>query len=398
MKRVPKKITESSGVYLFKDKKNRVLYVGRAVNLKRRVEQYFVKNLDPRLAEMVSLAKEIEIHPTDTLLEAVILEANLIKKYWPKYNIREKDDKSFLYFVIPKSVKYPQPFIVRGRELNFNLSLRQPQTAYYFIFGPYQSISLLKAALKIIRRIIPYSDGNCVPQSGRPCFDYQIGLCPGVCLGQVSEKDYRKNIHNLILLLSGKKQRVLENLKKENPDKALSLQHIQDVSLLTNDELLADNPKLSAISRIEAYDVSHFGGKDTYGALVVFVEGQPDKSQYRLFKIKNAPPNNDLAALGEMLYRRFQHTEWQYPDLILIDGGTPQIKFCSKVLENIGVFVLLVGISKMKNDVLVFSSQATETDRKIIKNVKPILLKARDEAHRFGNQARKRAEKIKRGS
>src|SRR3989339_734525 len=186
-----KKLPLSSGVYMFLDKKGRVLYVGRAVSLKKRAINYFSKNLEPRLKEMVGLAKKIKYRKTETILEAIILEANLIKKHWPKYNVREKDNRSFIYIVIPK-IDFPRPLIVRQREF-------QKFSPRAKIFGPYQSLSLIKNALRIIRRIFPYS--VCKVGSGKPCFDRQIGLCPGACVNKISKKDYQKNIDNIILLL-----------------------------------------------------------------------------------------------------------------------------------------------------------------------------------------------------
>ena len=185
-----KKLPLSPGVYFFLNKKNEILYIGRAVFLRKRVLNYFQKNIDSRVAEMIRSASNIKFKKTGTLLEAVILEANLIKKHWPKYNVKEKDNRSFIYIVIPKT-DYPKPIIVRGRELE------KFPSATAKIFGPYQSLSLVKSALKIIRKIFPYS--TCLPAkalakagrpfSDQPCFYYQIGLCPGLCIGAISKKE-----------------------------------------------------------------------------------------------------------------------------------------------------------------------------------------------------------------
>ncbi|TFG35136.1 MAG: hypothetical protein E4H47_02195, partial [Parcubacteria group bacterium] len=293
-----KKLPESPGVYLYLDKKGVILYVGRAINLKKRALQYFQKNLDPRISEMVDRSFKIKQIKTDTVLEAIILEANLIKKHWPKYNVKEKDNRSFIYIVIPKT-DYPRPFIVRERELE-----KFPSKAH--IFGPYQSLSLVQNALRIIRRIFPYS--KCRPFSGKPCFDKQVGLCPGLCTGEVSKIDYQKNIKNIILLLSGKKKKIL---RQEG------LRHIEEVSLLTQENYnIGQKPQ-----RIEGYDISHLTGKEPYGSMVVFIDGEPDNSLYRLFKIKQAPKNDDIRALEEVITRRFNHLEWRFPDLVLVDGG-----------------------------------------------------------------------------
>lgn len=373
-----KKMPLSSGVYLFLDKRGKALYIGRAVSLRRRVLNYFQRNVEPRIGEMVAQAADIKYQSTANLLEAVILEANLIKKNWPKYNIKEKDNRSFLYLVIPKT-DYPRPLIIRQRELQ-----KFPASSAY-IFGPYQSLSLLQSALKIIRRVFPYS--TCKPFSGKGCFDYQIKLCPGLCVGEISKEDYQKNIKNIIMLLSGQKKRLLNKLKKENSDKARSLEHLQDVTLLTRDSV--EFP-IKKINRIEGYDISHLTGKETYGAMAVFSDGQSDKTQYRLFKIKDAPANDDLRALEEMITRRLSHTEWPAPNLILIDGGKPQIDFVYKILQKKQINIPLMGISKYQNDKLIFAPKTKKTIKELAENIKNTLLKTRDEAHRFGLKASRR--------
>jgi len=377
-----KTIAKTPGIYFWLGKNKQVLYVGRATNLRSRLNQYFQKNIDPRIGEMVALAQDVKFIKTDSLLEAVILEAQNIKKYWPKYNIKDRDDRSFIYIIIPKT-EFPRPQIVRGQELK-----KYPKNKA-LVFGPYQSLNLVQNALRIIRRLFPYS--TCQPQSGRACFDYQIGLCPGACVGAITKKEYTRNIKNIVLLLSGEKKKLLKKLIKENPDKIKALKHIQDVSLLTRPDDLSQ----PEIQRIEGYDISHLQGKESYGSMVVFSHGKMDKQNYRLFKIKTAPAGDDERALAEVLTRRFNHPEWPAPDLLLIDGGRPQISFLSKVLKQQGITWPLVGISKLAGDELVLASGATKNFQKLAAKIKPTLLQVREEAHRFGNQAGRRARRIK---
>jgi len=374
---LPKNIPQKSGVYLFLDKKEEVLYVGRAVNLKRRLLNYFENNLDPRIREMVRLAKKIKIQTTDNLLEAIILEANLIKKHWPKYNVREKDNRSFLYIVIPKQ-DFTKPIIVRGREIK-----KFPHQKAD-IFGPYKSLNLITTALRIIRRLFPYS--TCKVGSGKPCFDYQIGLCPGACIGAISLKDYQKNIDNIILLLKGQKKTLLKRLEKENPAKVLALKHLEDVALLSKDDYYL-TPQMQ---RIEGYDISHLSGKETYGSMVVFENAKPNHQAYRLFKIREASPGNDLASLEETLIRRFRHQEWHYPDLILIDGGKPQIDYLTKVFAKHNISIPFLGISKYQNDKLVFPKNTSSFLKHLANEMKNTLLQVREEAHRFAITAGRR--------
>src|SRR3989338_5094113 len=254
------KLPDKPGVYLFLDKKGNILYVGRATYLKRRVASYFRNpptGGDPRIKEMVGLAVKVKHYVTETVLESFILEANLIKKYWPKYNIREKDDRSFVYIVIAKA-DYPKPIIARGKDLE------KFPSGSADIFGPYKSLRIAGEILKIARIIFPYS--VCWPNQGKPCFYYQIGLCPGICIGAISKKDYRKNIKNLVLFFKGERQQLIKKLKKDNPKKVFALQHINDVALINNSKIVSlwEIPRRGKnfSQRIEGYDISHFGGKE----------------------------------------------------------------------------------------------------------------------------------------
>lgn len=376
-----KKLPFCSGVYLFLSKNNSVLYVGRAVSLRKRILNYFQQNLDPRIKEMVSLSTKIKHYKTQNLLEAVILEANLIKKYWPKYNIRDRDDRSFAYIVILKQ-KFTRPIIIRGQELK-KISLSKAE-----IFGPYKSLSLATSILKIIRKIFPYSD--CQINSGKACFNYQINLCPGACIGIISNKDYDRNITNIVLLLKGRKKALLKKLKKENPEKIKMILHLQDVALISKD----DYHVLPQTNRIEAYDISHFSGKETYGAMVVFENNKPAIQNYRLFKIKKSPASDDLRALEEMIIRRFNHLEWRYPDLIVIDGGKPQIDYLTKILQKQNINIPFLGISKYQNDKIIFPKKTKKSFKDLISNNIQTLLKAREEAHRFSNKASQKGRRL----
>jgi excinuclease ABC subunit C len=322
---------------------------------------------------MVSLAKDIKIKKTSNLLEAIFLESSLIKKFWPKYNIKDKDDKSLVYIVITEDA-FPKILILRGSDLNKAL-IKDAN-----IFGPYKSLSIVKTALRLIRKIFPYS--LCKANSGSPCFDYQIGLCPGICIGKISKKEYLKNIKNIRLVLEGKMKKLINQLEKENPQKAFALKHIQDVALIEKKEELVTLKSLK-FKRIEAYDISHFYGKDTYGSMVVFENNKIQKNQYRIFKIKESPAHDDLRALKEVILRRLKHKEWRIPDLILIDGGKPQVNFILKVFKENKIKIPIIGISKFANDKIVFPPHLKKELKIAIESYKNILLQLRNEAHRF---------------
>lgn len=374
-------IPHQPGIYFWLDKKGEILYIGRATNLHARLSQYFQKDRERRIAEMVALAHDISYQVTETTLEAVILEAANIKKYWPKYNIIDRDDRSFVYLVIPQT-DFSKPTIVRGKDLS---RLAAGRTK---VFGPYQSYYLLRQALRIIRRVFPYS--TCQANSGHPCFDYQIGMCPGSCLGLISPLEYKKNIDNICLLLAGQKKRLMSKLAKDAPAQLKAWQQIQDVALLKKEEDLG----VSKAHRLEGYDISHLSGQETYGSMVVFINGEPAPDEYRLFKIKDAPSGDDERALAEVLIRRFRHQEWPRPDMIMIDGGTPQISFLSRVLAENNISISMVGISKFSGDKLVFPAKTKASWKELVTNMKPTLLRLREEAHRFANFGRRRGSRI----
>jgi len=374
-----KKAPLSPGVYFFKDQTGKISYIGRAAHLRNRLKNY-LSPTDPKTQKMTEEAADVEWKITDNLLEAIVLEANFIKKYQPFFNIKEKDNRSFVYIIIPQS-KWPYPRIVRGREL----SKYQPQNV--FVFGPLQSYSLAKNFLHSLRKIFPYS--TCALNSGRPCFHYQIGLCPGKCINKISEEDYNKIIRAMIDFLQGKTKKAKIFLKKNYPEKLKLFNQIEDSYLVTKEDF-RPSPQL----RIEGYDISHFSGKETVGAMVVFQNQDIDPSQYRLFKIRNAPKNDDLLALTEMLERRLNHPEWPYPDLILVDGGREQVRTFEKILAQRKISIPVVGISKFQNDKLIFGKMKKSV-KDLIELSKEDLLRLRDEAHRFANSYRKKLMKIK---
>jgi len=388
--KISKKFPNSPGVYFFLDNKKRPIYIGRAGLLKKRIASYF-RTKDPRIGEMVQLAKGLKFEKTKTLLEAIILEANLIKKYWPKYNIVDKDGTSFDYLIITKE-RYPKVLMVRGRELQ-----KYGAGSKAKIFGPYQSYRLLRTALGLVRRIFPF--GKCRPGQRKPCFDHQIGLCPGICVGVISQKEYRKNIDNISLFFGGQKKRLLKNLKKDNPEKIKALEHINDVSLLQGSDGVLSRRRDGIYGRIEGYDISHLSGKDPVGAMVVFEGGEKNPSQYRLFKIKNFTTDavvnmrinyNDVGMLKEILERRFKHREWNLPGIVFVDGGLNQVKAAREILRKNNLFIPVIGLAKTGGH----SASAYTEDKLIITNTKKsnkdllisskkIFQAVRNEAHRI---------------
>ncbi|OQA36431.1 MAG: UvrABC system protein C [Parcubacteria group bacterium ADurb.Bin326] len=191
------------------------------------------------------------------------------------------------------------------------------------------------------------------------------------------------------MIFSGQKKLLLKKLSKSNPQAVAALKHINDVTLISRSELTG----LPQSNRIEAYDISHFSGKETVGAMSVFVDGVADKDSYRLFNIKTVG-NNDLLALQEMISRRLNHDEWPLPEIFLIDGGKPQIDFLSRLFSERRIARPIMGISKLAGDKLVFPAKTSKATKELAEQLKPTLLQARDEAHRFGNMARRRKMRV----
>lgn len=369
---------DTPGVYLMYGASGKLLYVGKAVNLKRRVSSYFTRPHDYRIEKLVSEIRRIEHRDTDTAIEALILEAELIKKHQPPYNIREKDDKSFLFVEITKE-KFPRVLLVRGKDAPNGMR-----------YGPFTSPGELREAMKIIRRIFPYSVHETDKLLSRPCFDYQIGLCPGTCIGAISRADYARNIRNVKLFLGGKKKTIIRNLEREMRTASkgeayeraerirrqlFALQHIRDVALITRS---VPREGAGRVIRIEGYDISNISGTSAVGSMVVFLDGEPDKASYRKFKIRTVAGSDDVGMIREVLARRLNHPEWPLPNLILVDGGLPQVNAGRETLAESGISIPLVGLAKgperKRNDL---------TGRLPAGFDLATLIRVRDEAHRF---------------
>ena len=205
-------LPETPGVYFFRDDKDTILYIGKATLLKDRVRSYFTKDLHKtrglKIVSMVLNAKTITFQSTNSVLEAILQEVDLIKKYKPVFNTKEKDNKSYNCVIITKE-DFPRVLTIRSRNV-----LDEMKKDISYTFGPFSSGQALKDTLKIIRKIFPFRD-TCGVNSGKPCFNFQIGLCPGICNGQISKEEYKKTIKNLISFFKGGRDEILKRLKKE---------------------------------------------------------------------------------------------------------------------------------------------------------------------------------------
>lgn len=347
-------LPDKPGVYTFLEGED-ILYIGKATSLKDRVASYFnndiIQSRGPRIVDMVTKADNLKWEETDSVLEALILESLKIKKEQPFYNARDKDDKSYLYAIITDE-DWPRILLVRGKEIGtiFDTKLIRQK------FGPYTSGPSLRKALEIIRKIFPFYDTKSPVtkkskhQNAHLEFNRQIKRYPR----DISHDEYLKNIRHIGLFLSGKKKQILTELEKEMKKAAkeerfedaeyikrqvFSLTHIKDISLIS------DDLRRTHGMRIEAYDIAHTSGQDTVGVMTVVKDGEPEKKEYRKFIVREHT-NNDTGSLKEVLERRFSHPEWEYPKVLVVDGGITQRNAAKKVLEKLGLQIPIISVTK----------------------------------------------------
>ena len=403
-----KKLPDAPGVYLFFNSQKELIYVGKATSLRSRVKSYFRGAHTSRpIEQMIHKVADVKFKVTDSVLEAVIEEGADIKKFRPKYNVDWRDDKSWNYIIITGDT-YPKVVTVREHELkNWILKIRN----WKFLFGPYPGLNT-EVAMKILRRLFFIS--TCAPHSNRPCFYRQLGQCLGVCTGEISPRLYRqKVIRPLGLFLSGKKKILLRQLNTKMVqasknsefeeaarlrDQIKALQRIQDVALLNKNFF---NPpqkrKSNSPFRLEAYDISNLGESDKVGSMVVFDKTSPQKSSYRKFNIKNVKGQSDVDCLSEVIERRLKHSDWPLPQVILVDGGYPQVNRTVKILRQFSLAIPVVGLAKgpaRKKNEIVLGERKVEFKNWVEKNL-PLLIGARDEAHRFAIKFNRSKRKIK---
>jgi len=388
-----KKLPDAPGVYFFLGPKREILYIGKATSLKSRVRSYCAPDLKEKRSEliekMVAEAKTIDWTVTDSVLEALILETNLIRTHKPTYNTIAKDDKSYNHLIITNE-EYPRVLVVRGKDLTEKYTEEDIQ----YSFGPFPNGSLFREALKIVRRLFKFYDTErpvgaerTKMARGKIDFNRQIGLYPEA----VSKEEYAKTIRHIRLFFEGKKAKLITELEREMhacaaqerfeeaeaiKRKIFALQHIQDVTLIKEDARVYRDPRNV---RIEAYDIAHMAGKDMVGVMTVLEGGQPEKSEYRKFTVQSVSGANDTAALKEVLARRLRHDEWPLPQVIVADGGAAQKHAIEHVLRTHEVAIPVVGVVKdarHKPDRIIGPA-------KLVDEHKDAILLANAEAHRF---------------
>ncbi|MBQ6355382.1 UvrB/UvrC motif-containing protein [Candidatus Saccharibacteria bacterium] len=345
-----KTLPVTPGVYFHKNAKGEVIYVGKAAVLKNRVRQYFQNTeKDPKTAALVAEIADTDWLTVDTEMDALFLESEMIKRYKPKWNILLRDDKTVSYVRIDMKSEIPYVSITR-----------QPIGDDATYIGPFYAKNTIKTALRILRKVFPYYDK---PYNGKKTLDTDLGLTPGIEIGETTPKEYKKTLRRLIRYLEGDREKLIKELEKQMKE-ASKQQNYEEAAELRNqffglkglkkkivfsdkefldissDEALKELQSLLKLptppKRIEGYDISHISGTDVVASMVVFVNGVSDRSEYRKFRLKSQQ-NDDPASLKEILTRRFKHKDWAAPDVILLDGGKPQFSAAKDTLEELGL-------------------------------------------------------------
>lgn len=418
-----KSLPKEPGVYFHKDKQGKIIYVGKAAILRNRVRQYFQasRNRDPKTELLAADIADTDWQVVDSEVEALFLEAEMIRRYMPKYNILLRDDKSMTYLRINFKDKYPSLTLTR---------LPIDDGADYY--GPYLSALSLKRALKYLRRAFPYSTHTVLPN--RACLQVHLGLCPGPETGNLDEKAYKASLKKLVRVLKGQRKSLIIELEKEmksfaknaefekagqTRNQLFALKNLGQQIIfsdkefldISKDHALVELTELLSLKkpprRIEGFDISHMSGTDTVASMVVFTNGVSDKANYRKFKSRIAG-NDDFAHMREAMTRRFSDKyikAWGKPDLLLIDGGKGQLESVLGVLREKGIKIPTIGLAKKYEEIVIknnwpavklnqqmviklrgfnrTSYEFTVVDLPNNTNIIKLLQRVRDESHRF---------------
>jgi excinuclease ABC subunit C len=392
------------GVYFHRDAKGKIIYIGKAAVLRNRVMSYFQNgHKDPKTRLLVADIVDTEWITVGSEVEALFLESEFIKRYKPKFNIDLKDDKNFIYIKIS------------AEEFPVFSYVRRPMDDKAHYFGPFTSSDAVRRAMRMVRKVFPYVTHAIMPNRG--CLQYHLGLCPGPEEGAITAIDYRKNVRRIELFLKGEQTKLMTGIEKDMlsaskrkdyeaaarlRDQLTDLKSFGKQMIFGDTEAfdlsrdqalvgLSERLELAGVPRrIEAFDISHLGGVDNVASMVVFTDGVPNRDDYRRFKM-NLTGNDDTAHMREVILRRFgpKHaSEWPKPDLLLIDGGQPQLSAALSVLDGMGLKIPAVGLAKREEEIIrrVGTDLAVHYESILLphtSHVLQLLQRVRDEAHRF---------------
>lgn len=419
-----KTLPRSPGVYFHKSKTGEIIYVGKAAVLKNRVRQYFqsMRDMDVKTRALVAEIEDTDWVETESEIDALFLEGEMVKRYMPRFNILLRDDKSQLFIRI--SMRDEVPYVC---------FTRNPADDGAEYFGPYFNGLAVRKALRYLRKVFPYYTKP--PGSGRPDLDYHLGLSPGVESGKATSAEYKASLRKLIRYLKGDRATLANEIERDMKtaaklhdfetaaslrNKLRNLKELQrrimfgDKEFLdiSKDKALGDLVELLGLkkipSRIEGYDISHMSGTNVVASMVVFSNGVSDRANYRKFKTR-LEHNNDFYNMHETLTRRLSDkniTAWGCPDLVLIDGGKGQLDAALKARrEREKDTIPFIGIAKREEQIVIHHEHSgvilnkqklealkgyatTTSDFTLINlphgsHIVKLIQRIRDESHRF---------------
>jgi excinuclease ABC subunit C len=429
-------IPKTPGCYQYKDAGGRIIYIGKAVDLRSRVFSYWREATSHTPAKYSMLKKVVSIEWIEVAseIEALLLEANLIKKYQPEYNVVMRDDKRYVYIKVSTEDEYPRIFMTRNLD----------KKGKYF--GPFVSAEAVRETLKVLRKIWPYRSCKNMPK--KTCLYYRLGKCGGCCESLISKPEYEKIIKQIILFLDGGKTVLIKNyelrimnLERQLDSPIAKQSEVEDQLVRLQYELkninnVLDHSKVLSLAdkyagdvvelaktlglarvpyRIEGYDISNLQGKEAVGSMVVFKDGEPDKNEYRKFKIKDTDIEGDVWMLQEVIERRFKHFNyqsqiknyesdnkknkdiWENPDLIIVDGAKAQLGVLTRILKKNNLDIPTLAISKGEGlrganapDKIFFPGEKKPLELPLASPALHLVKRVRDEAHRFAIEYHRR--------
>jgi len=386
------------GVYLMKSRADEVLYVGKALSLRKRVSSYVQRpaELSPRIAHLIDRIADVEVHTTSSEAEALLRESELIKCHQPKYNVAFRDDKSYPLLRLTHE-RFPRLLLTRRKRID-----PSDRSRY---FGPYPDAGSVHAALQFLRRVFPLRSCRTFPKT--PCLEYHIGQCLAPCVGGLDEPAYNKIVKDLVEFLEGQRDELLRDLSRRMAQASHHQRYEEAARLRDQIEALTSVIVAKAKSslagpleqlqlalslpapprRIEAFDCSHLYGTHAVGSMVTFLDGKPCKAHYRHFKIETEQTRggDDTRMMRELIRRRYGGTlskELPWPDLIIVDGGRAQLNAALDELSALGRTMATMGLAKRFEQIIV----PHQADPIVLLPTSPVLhliQHIRDEAHRF---------------
>lgn len=423
-----KRFPQRPGIYRFKNAAGVIIYVGKALSLKDRVRSYLGTNRTSKTDRLMHEAVDVDYIETGSEFEALLLEAKLIKKEQPRYNVALRDDKSYLYIFISTKETYPKIFTTRKPKAENKQTNNTFEGMRGEYFGPFTSAGDVRLVLADLRRIFPFCQQKTIGK--RACFYSHIGLCRP-CPSAIEKMDgsekkaqqkvYRRNVLTIRRILLGKLPSVTQQIEKEMQS-ASHREAFEEAALLRNQwrrlirltkprqltKAFLENPNFyyerqqkalvelkqlldtyqqpsTSLKRIECFDISNFQGKFAAGSQIVFVDGIPEKGLYRRYKIRNDGKPNDVESMAQMITRRLRHPDWPRPDVIIVDGGKPQVGRIRSLLHTLRIELPLFGLAK-REEILVFPTVLGGfAEVKLERNtaILQLVQQLRDESHRF---------------